>query len=161
MRAPAVSRGRLAALAALALAGVIVALLLLTGSAGGEQGKLGWEGESTVVQSGRSTDRVLVGTLRNDSLEDVDLRADDVRVLDADGDEIRSTARFLAGFAHPLFAWSQEPEDIGDYERRRLGEIVTIKPGQTAPLVLSWRLASDDGSAAERVDLGAAVMTLP
>jgi hypothetical protein len=160
MRAPAVSRGRLAALAALALAGVVVALLLLTGSAGGEQGKLVLAGKTTVVQSGKPTDRVLVGKLRNDSLKDIDLRADDVRVLAADGREIRSTARFLAGFAHPLFAWSQEPKDIGDYERTRLGEMVTIKPGETAPLVLSWRLASA-GEKAERADFGPASITLP
>ena len=160
MKAPAVSRGRLAALAALAFAGVVVALLLLTGSAGGEQGKLALVGKTTVVQSGKPTDRVLVGTLRNDSPAALDLRADDVRVLGADGKEIRSSARFLAGFAHPLFAWSQEPKNIGDFERRRLGEIVTIKPGQTAPLVLSWRLATGGGRA-ERADFGAASITLP
>ena len=83
-----------------------------------------------------------------------------MRVLGADGTEIRSSARFLAGFAHPLFAWSQEPKDVGDFERRRLGEIVTIEPGQTAPLVLSWRLAGG-GDRAERADFGPATITLP
>ena len=48
-------------------------------------------------------------------------RYQDVRVLDAEGNEVQSAVRFIAAFAHGLYPWSQRPENVGDFERRRLG----------------------------------------
>lgn len=154
-------RAQLAAATALVVAAVVVAVVLLAGSrASGETGDLAWKAAPAVMQSGPATDRVLSGTIRNDSLEDLDLRASDVRVLGPGGEELRSTARFLAAFAHGLYAWSQKPEDVGDYERTRLGEMITLKPGQTTPVTLSWRIGPG-GEEPERVTFGSTALALP
>lgn len=134
-------RVRIAAGAAVVLA-VGLAALLVAGGAGGDDARasLSWKGKPLLMQNARPTDRIFAVRLRNDSLEDVDLVADEIRVLDADGRAVQSTARFLEAFAHGLYPWSQRPEDLGDFERRRLGEIATIKPGADVPLTLSWRV---------------------
>jgi hypothetical protein len=155
------SRQRLAAATALVVTAAVAALVLMAGSAsGGSDSPLAWEGEQTAVQSGPPTDHILGGVIRNDSLENLDLRAEDVRIVDADGGELQSTARFSHAFAHGLYAWSQRPKDIGDFERRRLGEIVTLKPGQTAPVTLSWRVPPG-AQAPRKVDFGSASLQLP
>jgi hypothetical protein len=155
------SRQRLAAVTAFAVAAAVAALVLMAGPAsGGDDRLLAWKGERTVIQSGPPTDHILGGVIRNDSLRDLDLRAEDVRILGPGGEELRSTARFSHAFAHGLYAWSQRPKDIGDFERRRLGEIVTLKPGQATPLTLSWRIPPG-ADAPRTVDFGSAALALP
>jgi hypothetical protein len=153
------TRTRLAVAVALAAAAALAGGLLLAGGAGGDDGRLAWKGTPALIQAAK-TDRVLYGEVRNDSLKDVDLRYQDVRVLDADGEEVQSAVRFIAAFAHGLYAWSQRPKDPGDFERRRLGEIATIKPGQTAPITLSWRVPAG-AEQPVKVDFGKAEIALP
>jgi hypothetical protein len=153
-----VSRTRLAAAVALAAAAALAGVLLLAGGAGGDDGRLAWKGTPDLIQAGG--DRVLYGQVRNDSLKDVDLSYRDVRVLDADGREVESAVRFIAAFAHGLYPWSQRPKDVGDFERRRLGEIATIKPGQSAPITLSWRVPEGEPQPV-KVDFGTAEVSLP
>ena len=105
-------------------------------------------------------DRVLAGKLRNESLRDVDLVAADVRLLDAEGRPVRSTARFLAAYTHGLYAPAQRPDTPNPNEQKQLGEIVTIKSRQVVPVTLSWRVPAG----AERpvtADLGPASLALP
>jgi hypothetical protein len=153
-------RVRLAALAALAAAVVVGAVVLLTGSSGAAASKVGWKGEVEVFQSDIATDQVLYSQVENISLRDVTLDVEDVKVYDADGKVVRSSVRYLAAFAHGIFPWSQRPKPLGDYERRRLGEIKTIKPGQAVPITLSWRVP-ERGARPVRVDLGPASLALP
>lgn len=154
-------RARVAALGALVAAAAVAAVALLAvGGAEGGEGPIAWKGTPAILRSGPPTDRVLYGQIRNDSLRDIDLAVTDVEVLDEDGRALRSDVRFLAAFAHGLHAWSQRPDDVGDFERRRLGEIATLRPGQAAPITLSWRVPAGREPPV-RVDLGPAEVALP
>jgi hypothetical protein len=154
-------RVRLAAAAALVAAVVLAAVLLFTGGADGGTGKLGWAGEPRVFKSGPETDRVLTGRIENRTTRPLDLVAKDARILDAEGDEVRSTAVFLEAFVHGLWSWSQAPSELTEFERRRLGHIVTIRPGRSAPVALSWRTPKG-GDQPVRVDFGdGATLALP
>jgi hypothetical protein len=154
-------RQRLAMVTALVVTLAVLAVVLLAGRATGEDpGVLVWDGAPLAVQAERRTDHILGGTIRNDSLHDLELRAADARIVGADGKPLTATVRFMHGFAHGLYAWSQKPEDVGDLERRRLGELVTLKPGQTAPLTLSWRVPPG-GDAPRQVAFGSTALALP
>ena len=151
-------RTRLAGAVAL-LAAALVAGLLLAGGAQGDDAQVAWK-DVQVFESGVKTDRILAGRLENTSLREIDIDVEDVRVLDGEGREVQSATRFLAAFAHGIFPWSQRPEVMGDFERRRLGEVVTLKPGRTAPITLSWRLKKG-AAPPERVDFGPVALDLP
>jgi hypothetical protein len=155
-----VSRTRLAVVVALAAAAALAGALLLAGGADGDDGRLAWKGKPDLIQPGAPNEHIVYGQIRNDSIEDVDLDYEDVRVLDAGGREVESAVRFIAAFAHGLYPWSQRPEDVGDFERRRLGEIATLKPGQAVPITLSWRVP-ENGAAAKTVDFGEIELALP
>lgn len=155
------ARVRLAAVAALAAAAVLAAVLLFTGGADGGTGKLDWAAAPKVFKSGPATDRVLTARIENTSLRPLDLVAKDARILDAEGDEVRSTAVFLEAFVHGLWSWSQSPSQLTEFERRRLGHIVRIEPGKTAPVALSWRVPKGEDQPV-RVDFGeGATLALP
>jgi hypothetical protein len=154
------ARTRLALAVALVAAAGLAAVLVLANGAEGDDGRLAWNGTPDLIRASRPTDHILYGQVRNDSLKDVDLSYEDVRVLDAEGREVRSAVRFIAAFAHGLYPWSQRPKELGDFERRRLGEIATIKPGQTAPITLSWRVP-EGGARPVKVDFGPAEIALP
>ena len=85
-------------------------------------------------------DRILTGSVRNASLRAVDLASDRVRILDAAGHRLHATALFAQHFSHGLYPWSMHVKG-SEFERRRIGRIATIKPGQDVPLTLSWRVA--------------------
>jgi hypothetical protein len=153
-------RLRLAAAAALVAALAVAALVLLTGGAQGGGEPLAWKGKVQVFDSGVPTDDILYSQVQNASLRDVDLDVEDVRVYDADGHRVRASARFLAAFAHGIFPWSQRPDPLGEFERRRLGEITTLRPGQAMPLTLAWRVPPG-GKPPVRVDLGPADLNIP
>jgi len=84
-------------------------------------------------------DRILTGHIRNASLRAVDLESERIQILDAEGKRLRATALFAQSFSHGLYPWSMRVKG-SDFERRRLGKIATIKPGQAVPLTLSWRV---------------------
>jgi len=155
------SRLRLVAAVALAAAVAIVAVVLLAGQAGGQGGDaVEWDGKVQVFKSGVPTDEILYGRVRNASLENVDLDVEDLKVYGADGKRVQASVRYLAAFAHGIFPWSQKPDPLGDFERRRLGEVVTLKPDQSAPITLAWRLPKGEPRP-ERVDLGPAELKIP
>jgi hypothetical protein len=84
-------------------------------------------------------DRILTGQLRNASLRAVDLDSERVQILDAKGHPLKATALFAQSFSHGLYPWSMNVKG-SKFERRRIGKIATIKPGQAVPLTLSWRV---------------------
>ena len=153
-------RVRLAAAAALFVAVAVTATVLLTGSSSGDSGKLAWKGEVQVFDSGVPTDEILYSEIENTSLRDVDLDVEDVKVYGADGKPVRASVRFLAAFAHGIFPWSQKPDPLGDFERRRMGEIATLKPGQSVPITLSWRVP-EGAPRPVRARLGDAELSIP
>ena len=147
------SRVRIVAVVALVAAAALAGVLVFTGGASGGSETLAWSGEPRIFKSGKPTDRVLTGRIENASLKDVELDVDRARVVDADGEAINGTVRFLEAFVHGLWSWSQSPSELTEFERRRLGQLVTIKPGKSAPIALSWRVP-EGGSPPERVDFG-------
>ena len=152
------SRVRIAAAVALVAAVALAAVLLLAGGAGGsDQGKLAWKGPVQVFQSGIATDRILYTELENVSLRDVDLDTKDVRLYDEDDKRVRSATIFLAAFAHGIFPYDAE---VSDFERRRLGKIAPLKPGQAVPGTLSWSVP-EGGKPPVRADFGAAEIDVP
>lgn len=133
------------ALGVLLLAGV-GALLLLGDRDGGstqaatDYARLVWkEKPSLIMVPSLPRDRILTGRLRNASLRAVDLDTERVRILDAKGHALRSTARFAQHFSHGLYPWSWHIKG-SKFERTRTGKIATIKPGQSVPLTVSWRV---------------------
>jgi hypothetical protein len=154
------ARLRIVAAVALVAAVAIAAVALLTGSADGDATTLEWQGKVEVFDSGVPTDEILYTKVRNSSLRDVDLDVEDVNVYGKDGEPVQSSVRFLAAFAHGIFPWSQKPDPLGDFERRRMGEIATLKPGQSVPITLAWRVPKGTPRPT-RVDLGPAELKIP
>jgi hypothetical protein len=131
--------------AVLLLAGV-GGLLLLGDRDGGttqaatDSARLQWKAKpSLILVPELPRDRILTGQVRNASLRVVDLESDRVQIRDAQGRSLKATARFAQSFSHGLYPWSMHVKG-SKFERRRVGESATIKPGQAVPLTLSWRV---------------------
>lgn len=137
----------------------MVALAGCGGGGGGsspEPAEVAWEGKPIVVRQPELPDDTIVsGTIRNSTGRALELDADDVRLLDGDGNEVSEhTARFGTGVTHQLYPPRDTPKEGNpDFLRRRLGEIATVKRGETVPLVVSWRLSPGQAPPV-RVELG-------
>ena len=156
-------RARIALAAALAAVAVVAVVALAWGGGGDDGGRLAWEGKPRVYRHGKPTDRVLAGTLRNASLRDLTLDVEDARLLDADGHEVTGTVRFLSSYVHSLYTWSmrgENPRDLGSQERTRIGEMAKLKPDQSVPVTLSWRVP-ERGDPPVRADFGSVSLALP
>jgi hypothetical protein len=122
--------------------------------------KLQWKEKPLLIMvPSLPRDRILTGQLRNASLRSVDLDTERVRILDASGHRLRSTALFSQHFSHGLYPWSWHIKG-GKTERTRIGKIATIKPGQTVPLTLSWRVPAG-GSEPVEVRFDGGSLALP
>ena len=142
-------------------AAAVLGIVLLAGGEGekpaGRAGSLIWaERPKLVLPPDLPTDRILYGQVRNDGLRDMKLRVLDLRVLDRAGRALKSDGRFLQAYAHGLYGAYPVGKDIGDYERARLGIVITLKPGRTAPLTLAWR-----GAGARTVQIGDVRLPVP
>jgi hypothetical protein len=153
------------AAAVLLLAGV-GGLLLLGDRDGGptqaatDTARLQWkEKPSLLLVPELPRDRILYGRLRNGSLRPVDLDSQRVQILDAQGHSLRATAQFSQHFSHGLYPWSMNVKG-SKFERRRIGQIATIKPGQAVPLTLSWRVP-EGGSEPVEVRFDGGSLELP
>lgn len=154
------SRLRLTAAVALVAAVAVALVVALTGGATADANAVSFKGKVHIFQSDIPTDQVLYSEIENTSLREITLDVEDVVLYDADGREVRSSIRYLAAFAHGIFPYSQRPDPLGEFERRRLGELKTIKPGEAIPITLSWRL-EPGGARPAKVDLGPVTLTLP
>ena len=73
-------------------------------------GRAVWVKQPTIVrQQTLPRDRVLVGTVRNDSLRRLTLEAKDVRAVDEDGAALKGNATFIRGYVHPLYPPTRPP----------------------------------------------------
>jgi hypothetical protein len=114
-----------------------------------------WDGNPIVVrQPELPRDTIVSGKISNKGDDALKLDAAEVRVVGVDGEAVQSTARFSTGVTHQLYPPREGPrEKDPDFLRERLGEIATVKPGASVPLVVSWRLQPGE-AAPVKVDLG-------
>jgi hypothetical protein len=148
------------------LAAGVGGLLLLGDRDGGatqaatDTARLQWkEKPSLLLVPELPRDRILTGQLRNASLRAVDLDSERVQILDAKGHALKATALFAQSFSHGLYPWSMNVKG-SKFERRRIGKIATIKPGQAVPLTLSWRVPQG-GSEPVEVRFDGGSLSLP
>jgi hypothetical protein len=132
-----------AAAACVAIAAALVAAGCGHGhgqSAGGAP--LAWQGNPSVyVPRGLPHDRVLIGRVRNFSSRTLHLSAARLVVRDVRGARLAGSAAFTATYAHGLFGAFQQPSVTPPAELVRLGRVVTLTPGASAPFYAAWRLA--------------------
>jgi hypothetical protein len=120
------------------------ALLGAAGCGGDDKGtgELRWVGTPRVFRSADLPhDRVLRGTVENGALRRIEIKAKDLKLVDARGERVDGVATFLNGYLHGLYPPTREPAGgLPPAEKRRIGIVARIDPGKRAPLVLAWRL---------------------
>jgi hypothetical protein len=127
------------------LACTLGALTLLTACGGGGNegtGDLSWSQQPEVARHPTlPDDRVLRGSLRNDSLRRIRLSDRDLRLLDEDGRRVRAAVRYAAGFVRGIYPPARSPQGgVPEAERLRTGQLARIDPGKTVPVTISWRV---------------------
>ncbi|UTI62846.1 hypothetical protein NBH00_15935 [Paraconexibacter antarcticus] len=131
------------------------------GSTSRTAGALAWTAAPQVFRTkALPDDRIVVGTVRNTSGRPLKLDASALKVRLPDGRRLVTTGQFAAGYAHGLYGAFQKPDPIPPGELSRLGIEVTIAPGKTAPLAVSWHQPRTLGGRPV-VDYGAGRLTLP
>jgi hypothetical protein len=121
-------------------------------------GDLMWEKKPRIFTNANlPDDRILAGTVRNDTLETVTLVARDLGVRTPGGDEMESAAVFAQTFVRGVFPQNRGSE-IPESEQFRIGLRARLKPGETAPLTVSWR---QQGEHAAVVDYGSGTLPVP
>jgi hypothetical protein len=125
-------------------------------------GDLVWETPPKVYREATlPRDRVLVGSVRNDSLRPIKVVATDVQAVDEDGNALRGNATFIRGYIHALYPPTRPPPGgLPDSELERTGRQVRLQPGKTAPLSVAWRLAPDSKGPV-RIDYRAGWLPIP
>lgn len=125
---------------------LIVAAVTLAGCGGGEESTgegLEWSEQPVTTRAPTGgTDQVVVGQLRNATDEHIELVAERVRVVDAEGDPVQSDARFVATFVHGLYGADVRASDLPYSERSRLGLTIVLEPGGTTPVYAAFRADS-------------------
>jgi hypothetical protein len=148
-------------------AGLVAIAFVVAGCGGGggddshASGPLEWDGAPRAFQPrGLPRDGVVLGKVRNTTKRTLHFDAASLFVRDARGRRLRSSAAFTETYAHGLFGALQQPDHLPQTELRRLGKIIDLPPGESAPFYAAWRLAS--GSRAPvRVDYGSGTLAVP
>jgi hypothetical protein len=157
-RAEALGRRAVAMIGIATLA--VVAIIGFAGMDSGDHvGALGWKGDAQVFTHPTiKTDRVLTGTLRNDSTHTIKVDIGDVRLLTGDGTTVPSAPVFLKTFGKSLWSAGRGPQTVPDSELQRTGRIALLSPGEEVPLTVAWH--EHDGTPA-RVDYGDGWLSIP
>ena len=115
---------------------------------------LRWEGAPRMTtMAGTVGDRLLFGHVVNHSDRRVKLRAAEVHVLDADGDELRTSAAYADGFVPGVTLRGYESDLYGaDEETATVGREIALAPGASAPLSISF--SAPDGERASAIEYG-------
>ena len=128
----------------LATAALLV-VIAIAGLGATSSGPIGWAGDTQLFTHPTiPLDRVLTGTIRNDSTHTLRVDIGDVRVLTSDGEVVPSTPVFLKTFGKTLWAAGRGPQQVPDTELLRTGRIALLSPGEEVPLYESyfWRYAT-------------------
>jgi hypothetical protein len=145
----------------------LVAILVAAAGCGSDEGEkslsLVWKKPPQLyVPAKLPRDRIVRGVIENQSLKrKATLKATDIKLLDADGRRIDGVATFIAGYAHSLYPADLKPNGVyPESEQLRLGMLVKLKAGQSAPLTVSWHDPPGPRTAV-RIDYGAGTLPLP
>lgn len=127
------------------LALVLAAPLAAAGCGGGDGGSkhtgLAWDGTPQVFKAKNlPNDRVVIARVKNEGDQTLHLVAKDLKVLDADGRPLVTSAAFSTSYAHGLFGALQQPNPVPPAELIRLGKVAYIPAGATVPFYAAWRL---------------------
>jgi hypothetical protein len=149
--------------AALAL---LAATTALAGCGGGESaggGRVAWNG-TPVLRASPTGARIVTGALENHSSSELRVAVPEVKLLDARGRAIKSTAVFAAGFVRSMFPHNgvvpTSPAKYPEAEQRRVGYLSVLGPGKTTPLTVSW-LERPGRPPARRILVGSASLPVP
>jgi hypothetical protein len=157
-RAEALTR-RAVAMIVLATIGLIAVIAIEGIGTGSGSGALKWSGDTELFTHPTIPgDRVLTGTLRNDSTHTLRVDIGDVRVLTDGGEVVPSAPVFLQTFGKSLWAAGRGPQQVPDTELLRTGRIALLSPGEEVPLTVAWH--DKDGKPA-RVDYRDGSLTVP
>lgn len=104
-------------------------------------------------------DRVLAGSIRNNSPHLLELSNDDVKMLDAQGRPVFHTIRFSAGFGRDIYPprYGHEPPKK---DQIRLGYMAQVAPGDVRSVTVAWRV-KDPSRAPVRMEFPGGVLSLP
>jgi hypothetical protein len=129
-----------------AAATLAVAALGLAACGGGGAKKtegLAWEGTPKVFKAKNlPNDRVVIARVKNTGDTTLHIVAKDLQVRDAAGRRLNSSAAFTTTFAHGLFGALQQPNPVPPAELIRLGKVIYLPAGASAPFYAAWRLKS-------------------
>jgi hypothetical protein len=158
---------RAAACGAAALAVVVVTVVAAAGCGGGGpahagdgSGPLRWAAAPELFTPATLPgDRILTGTLRNQSVRRVRVNLTDVRVLARNGDPIAGAQPvFLQTFGKSLWSPARGPDVMPDSELLRTGRLAFLRPGEEVPITVAWHARSGRPAA---VDYGAGLVPVP
>jgi hypothetical protein len=145
-------------------AGLIAVAFVVAGCGGGgshASAPLEWDGAPKAFQPrGLPRDGVVLGKVRNTTKRTLHFEASSLFVRDASGRRLRSSAAFTETYAHGLFGALQQPDHLPQTELRRLGKIIDLPPGDSAPFYAAWRLANGSRTPV-RVDYGSGSLAVP
>jgi hypothetical protein len=143
------------------LGGALV--LLVAGCGGGDQPQTGlrWDGTPKVFRAAHlPNDRVVIARVRNVGDRTLHLVAADLVVRDAEGHALKGSAAFTTTFAHGLFGALQQPNPVPPAELIRLGKVIYLPAGASAPFYAAWTLTSATKEPVS-VDYGSGSLELP
>ena len=139
----------------------LLGLLALAVAGCGGSEELSWEGKPRLfIPATLPGDRILMATVKNTGTKPINVKVPDLRVVDGQGRRVRASAQFIRAYAHGLIFPDLKPRDEQPLvEQRRIGQQVLLRPGRTAPLMVSWH--QPRGGAPAKVDYGNGTLKLP
>jgi hypothetical protein len=145
---------------------VLVAALVLAGTGcGGDDegaGELRWTAKPKVyAHPTLRQDRFLSGQVENDGLRPLEVKATDVRLVDADGKRVNGVAVFLRGYLHTLYPPTRDPlGGIPKREQVRTGRLLVLAPGKRSYVTFAWRVPRG-GKQPVRAEYGKGSLPIP
>ena len=134
------------------------------GCGGGDDDRragLAWDGAPKVFRAKNlPDDRVVIARVRNTGSTTLHVVAGDLRVRDAEGRALETSAAFTTNYAHGLFGALQQPRRLPAAELIRLGKVAYIPAGASLPFYAAWRLRPGSKGPL-RIDYGSGTLTVP
>ncbi|MCW2990438.1 MAG: hypothetical protein JWM73_1032 [Solirubrobacterales bacterium] len=141
----------------------VVAAAGCGGSGSGDTAKSGlaWDGTPKVFRAKNlPNDRVVIAKVKNAGTKTLHLVAARLKVRDADGHALVTSAAFATDYAHGLFGALQQPKQLPPAELIRLGKVAYIPAGATVPFYAAWRL-TPGAKEPVTIDYGAGTLAVP